>query len=419
MVGKGYADRVLNPEEVRSIMDQGLDRQTLKGKKILVLTPDATRTAPLPLMVGLIIELLLPVAGKLDFMVALGTHPPLSRERILDLYGLTQEQADGPLKNVGLLNHRWDLPGTLANLGRLEQDDIAEITGGLFSQAVEVNINRAVFDYDLILILGPVFPHEVAGFSGGYKYFFPGISGGPLLHFTHWLGAVVTCWDTIGIRDTPVRRAIHRASEMVPVDRLCISMVVKSKTELAGLYVGETEESWSAATEVSRRIHIVYKDRPYHTVLGVAAGMYGELWVGGKVMYKLEPVVADGGRLILYGPQMNRISDVWGKQIRQIGYHTRDYFLNCLDEFKDIPLGVLAHSTHVKGLGTFKHGVEKPRIELILATAIPEKTCREINLGYLDPDSINLDDYKNREDEGVLFVGRAGEVLHRIAGQGK
>ena len=415
VVGNGHPDSPLPPDRVRAILEQGLDTDALKGRRILVLTPDATRTAPLPMMVGLLLEMLLPVVKKLDFMVALGTHPPLSRDRILDLYGLDRDRADGPLKKVALMNHRWDLPGTLANLGRLERDEIADITGGLFSQAVEVSINRAVFDYDLILILGPVFPHEVAGFSGGYKYFFPGISGGALLHFTHWLGAVVTCWDTIGIRDTPVRRAIHRAAEMVPVERLCISMVVKSKTELAGLYVGETRESWAAATDLSRRIHIVYKDRPYHTVLGVAAGMYGELWVGGKVMYKLEPVVADGGRLILYGPRMNRISDVWGEQIQRIGYHTRDYFLNRLDDFRDIPLGVLAHSTHVKGLGTYENGVEKPRIELILATSIPEETCRKINLGYLNPDSINLDDYKNREEEGVLFVDRAGEVLHRIA----
>ncbi len=413
--GMGFEERSLTPEEVRSILEEGLEGRGLEGKRVLVLTPDATRTAPLPMMVRNLIELLLPRVGRLDFMVALGTHPPLARDQILDLYGLNRSEMEGSFREVGLLNHRWDLPETMAVLGRLGEEEIAEISGGLFSQAVDVAINKAVFDYDRIIILGPVFPHEVAGFSGGDKYLFPGISGGELLHFTHWLGAVVTCWETIGVRETPVRRAIRRAAEMVPVERLCLSMVVRSKTELAGLFVGETRESWARASELSKKIHVVYKDRPFHTVLGVAAGMYEELWVGGKVMYKLEPVVADGGRLILYGPQINRISDVWGEQIQRIGYHTRDYFLNRWDEFRDIPLGVLAHSTHVKGLGTYENGLEKPRIELILATSIPKEVCRRINLGYLDPDSLDLNDYKNREKEGVLFVDRAGEVLHRIA----
>ena len=415
VIGKGHQERSLTPEEIRSILEEGLEREGLEGKRVLVLTPDATRTAPLPLMVRNLMEILLPRVARLDFMVALGTHPPLARGQIMELYGLDEREMAGPFKEVGLFNHRWDLPQTLAVLGRLGEDEIAEISGGLFSQAVDVAINRAVFDYDRIIILGPVFPHEVAGFSGGDKYLFPGISGGELLHFTHWLGAVVTCWETIGISETPVRRAIRRAAEMVPTERLCLSMVVRSKTELAGLFVGTTRESWSRAAELSGKIHVVYKERPFATVLGVAAGMYEELWVGGKVMYKLEPVVAAGGRLILYGPQINRVSDVWGQQIQRIGYHTRDYFLGRLEEFKDVPLGVLAHSTHVKGLGTYRNGVEKPRIELILATSIPEEVCRRINLGYLDPDSIDLEEYKNREDQGVLFVDRAGEVLHRIA----
>ena len=80
-------------------------------------------------------------------------------------------------RGIRFLNHRWDLPDTLRRIGRIDESRIDAITGGLFRETVDVDINRAVFDYDLLLILGPVFPHEVAGFSGGHKYLFPGISG--------------------------------------------------------------------------------------------------------------------------------------------------------------------------------------------------------------------------------------------------
>jgi len=134
--------------------------------------------------------------------VALGTHPAMAEDDILTLYGLTPESREKLLPGSRFMNHRWDLPETLKVIGRLKADEIADITAGLFHQGVDVSLNRNVFDYDLILILGPVFPHEVAGFSGGDKYLFPGISGGDFLHFTHWLGAVVTCWNTIGIKHT-------------------------------------------------------------------------------------------------------------------------------------------------------------------------------------------------------------------------
>ena len=142
--------------------------------------------------------------------------------------------------------------------------------------------------------------------------------------------------------------------------------------------------------------------------------MYDEIWVAGKVMYKLEQVVAEGGKLIIYGPHIKHVSRTWGKEIEKIGYHIRDYFLAHEDRFKDIPRGVLAHSTHVRGSGRFDDGVEIPRIEVILATGIAEERCRRINLGYLDPSKIQLDDYLNKEDEGVLFVDHPGEILYKL-----
>ena len=186
--------------------------------------------------------------------------------------------------------------------------------------------------------------------------------------------------------------------------------------DLKGIFIGDCVEAWEKAAELSGKVHIVYKDKPYETVLGIAPKMYDDMWTAGKVMYKLEPIVADGGTLIIYAPHIGEISYTHGENIEQVGYHTRDYFLKQMDKFAGIPRAVLAHSTHVKGIGTYIDGVEKPRINVVLATGISKGCCEKVNLGYMDYKQINTADYENREDEGVLVVQNAGEVLHRLSG---
>ncbi len=413
-VGFGKPGYKLSDEEIEDIINRGTPEEIYKDKKVLVLTPDSTRTAPLPTMVRKIKKVIGGKAKKLDFMIALGTHQPMNEKAIMKLFGLTPEDMETTFKDNKFFNHRWDLPDTLVSIGKLKESEIEEITGGLFKEEVDIVINKHIYEYDLIIILGPVFPHEVVGYSGGNKYLFPGISGGEFVHFFHWLGAVITCWKTIGFKHTPVREVVNRATKFVSVPRHNISMVVSPDASLAGLFVGTPEEAWSDSADLSSQIHVVYKKHPFNVVLGRAPEMYDEIWTAGKVMYKLEPVVADGGKLIIYGPHIKEISYTWGKYLEKIGYHVRDYFLKQMDKFKDIPRGVLAHSTHVRGLGSFEKGIEKPRIDVILATSIPEEMCKSINLGYMDPRSINIDEYKNREDEGILFVDHAGEILHRL-----
>ena len=138
--------------------------------------------------------------------------------------------------------------------------------------------------------------------------------------------------------------------------------------------------------------------------------MYDELWVGAKGMYKTEPAIADGGEVIIYAPHLHDVSVVHGKVIRQIGYHVRDYFVAQWDKFKHLPWGVLAHSTHLKGQGTYVDGVEQPRIRVTLATGIPEAECRAINLGYLDHRSVDPQSFAGRESEGVSVPAQGWRI---------
>ena len=411
--GKGSPNTILSDEEIVEIIAEGTPSEIYRDKRVLVITPDATRTCPLPMLVRTVNNLIGKSCRQLDFIVALGTHPVMSEAEILDLYGISEEEKSS-FNNSSFDCHRWDLPETFQRLGELATDEVASISGGLLRETVPIDINRRIFDYDLLLILGPVFPHEVVGFSGGAKYLFPGISGGEFLHFFHWLGAVITCSGIIGIKDTPVRAVIHKALEKVTTPIHCMSMVVTDENRLCGLYVGDVIESWSKAADLSASIRIITKPKPYKTVFGRSPEMYDEIWVAGKVMYKLEQVVADGGTLIIYGPHIRHVSKTWGKDIEKIGYHVAEYFLKQMEQFKDIPRGVLAHSTHVRGTGTYENGIEKPRIDVVLATSIPEETCRKINLGYMDPGKINVEEYMNREDEGILYVDHAGEILYKL-----
>jgi len=417
VIGQGDTTRFLSDADVRRIVAEGFASAAIDGKRLLVLIPDATRTMPMALMFEALAETLGPRAAALDYLVALGTHQPMSDDQLSRLIG--RPVADGRAGSSRVFNHRWDLDGTFVTLGTIPAAEIASLSGGLLSVDVPVSLNRLVLDYDHIVICGPVFPHEVVGFSGGSKYFFPGIAGPDIINFTHWLGAVITSSAVIGAGYTPVRAVIDRAAAMLDRPTSCVSLVV-THDGVAGLYVGTPTESWEAASALSARTHVITVTRPFRRVLSIMPTMYDDLWTAAKGMYKLEPAMADGGEIVIYAPHITEVSYTHGTIIDEIGYHCRDYFLAQWNRFGHYPGGVLAHSTHVKGLGTFDAatGVERPRIQVTLATGIPEERCRRINLGYLDPAGIRVEDWKGREADGVIVVPRAGEMLYRLSPAG-
>jgi lactate racemase len=413
MIGKGSTTSHLTPHEVRTIVAEFVERAHLQGKRVLGIIPDHTRTAPIDLMFRTLYDLLADRAQRLDFLIALGTHPPMAESAIDKRLGLAPGEREAKFPKTRIFNHFWKDPRQLVGIGTISSSRVEEISRGMMHDPVVVTINKMVFDYDVVMIIGPTFPHEVVGFSGGNKYLFPGISGQEIIDMFHWLGALITNPVIIGKKYTPVRAVVDTAAALLSVERLCMSLVVEGE-DLAGMYCGTPEEAWSAAADLSDQLHIVYKDKAYTRVLSCAPAMYDELWVGGKCTYKLEPVVADGGELTIYAPHIKEISVTHGAIIEQIGYHVRDYFVKQMDRFKNVPMGVVAHSTHVKGVGSFTDGLEHPRMNVVLATGIPEATCRRINLGYRDPATIRPEEWQGQENEGVLYVPKAGEVLYRL-----
>jgi len=411
-IGKGSCDRPLSEGEMEQLWRAYCEKQDFSGKNILAIIPDTTRSGPTHFFFRLLCETLSEKGKKLSFMLALGTHPPLSTER-LNCHLQIDKVDRRYLSKVTVHQHHWDDPEQLLHIGTISAREMKEISSGLMSEEIPVTVNKLVKEFDVILLVGPVFPHEVVGFSGGYKYLFPGISGPDFLHRFHWLGALITNPKINGTKDTPVRAALNRAASFLPVPTHQLCYVVRKK-KVFGFFAGG-KDAWSKAADLSAKLNVTYVEKSYRTVLSVAPTMYEDIWTAGKCMYKLEPVVADGGTLIIYAPHVREVSHTHGEQIRKVGYHTRDYFLKQWEKFKDVPGCILAHSTHVKGIGTYRNGVEKPRIQVVLATGIPERVCRQINLGYLNPESINPRDYAGREEEGILLVPEAGEVLFRLS----
>ena len=427
----------------------------MRGQRVLILIPDGTRTMPMPQMFGLFEELLGPRVAALDYLVALGTHQPMSDAQLSKLVG--RPVMNGQAGRSHIFNHEWADPANFCTIGVIPAREIGALTGGLMAQDVPVSLNKLIFGYDQLIICGPVFPHEVVGFSGGNKYFFPGIGGPEIINFTHWLGAVITNYEVIGSGYTPVRAVIDRAAAFIKRPVACFGLVVapalhgvgaglsaipgegagfstipgepdsdapkpaptdapKPAPTLSGLYFGSPHEAWEAAAALSAQVHIVWVDKPYRRVLSVMPEMYDDLWTAAKGMYNMEPAVADGGEVVIYAPHITEVSYTHGAILDEIGYHCRDYFLKQWEKFRGYPGGVLAHSTHVKGLGTCDAatGIETPRIRVTLATGIPPERCQQINLGYLDPATINPTEWAGREDEGVLLVPKAGEMLYKV-----
>ena len=410
-VGQGLVEGCFTPAEASRIAADGLAQLPLDGRRVLVLIPDGTRTMPMPLMFETLEREAGPRVAALDYLVALGTHMPMNDEQLSVLVG--RRVQDGRAGDRRIFNHRWDDPATFLQLGTIPAREISDLTGGRLTQDVPVALNRLVTEYDHVLVCGPVFPHEVVGFSGGTKYLYPGIAAPEIIHFTHWLGALITSSEVIGTMDTPVRAVINRAAALLQTPLSLLSLVV-THDGVAGVFCGDVHETWRQAASLSARRHIVWVDQPFDRVLAVMPPMYDDLWVAAKGTYKSEPAVADGGEVVIYAPHVKEVSHVHGRMIEEIGYHCRDYFLAQWDRFGSYPGGILAHSTHVKGLGTFDAATatETPRIRVTLATGIARDRCERINLGYLDP--ARLDPASWPSDDGTLVVPRAGEMLYRV-----
>ncbi len=414
LVRTGGPHALLDEAQVTRFVLDRLADLPLDGRSVCVLVPDGTRTCPLPLLLGAVHGALHGRVSRLTVLVALGTHSEMSEQALASHLGYQAGALADRYPGMSVLNHRWADPATFAPLGTIPAERVAKLSDGRLQRAVPVRINRAIVEHDVALVAGPVFPHEVVGFSGGNKYFFPGVSGPELIDLSHWLGALITSAAIIGTPGvTPVRALIDEAAAMIPAERLALCVVTGPEPgSLRSIAFGEPEQAWAAAAEVSAQAHVRYLDQPVRRVLSLLPVKYDDLWTGAKGFYKVEPVVADGGQVVLYAPHITEVARTH-PAIGEIGYHCRDYFVKQWDRFSGYHLADLAHSTHLRGAGSYDDVTgERLRVTVTLATAIPEKVVRSVNLDYLDPARVDIEAWA--ADPGTLVVPDAGEHLYRL-----
>jgi nickel-dependent lactate racemase len=420
VTGKGSPESDLTPEDFRPIIAEALG-QIASGSRVLAIISDKTRddnTARLfPLAAGILAERGI---AKLDALVAQGTHSAMTAAEKLEKIG-AREFADIPgLQNI--FDHRWDASGELVTIGELSAEKVLEVTGGLFDQAIPLKINKLLAPglYDVVLIFGATVPHEVAGFAGGAKYFFPGVAGPELTHATHWLAALATIEKIIGRVETPTRHLIEAAAEHISAEIISFTSVVSrgddDRLRTYALFGGDHRLALRRAANVSRQVHIKYTGRKYKRVVALLDPHYEELWLGGKASYRLGAVIEEGGELVIYAPHLYCISDTHGESIERFGGYAP------LEKVKELVaasgelqanLCVAAHLAHVAYAGrTDETGDIVLRYRITLASAVDEETCRRVNLEYLDPHEFNLSDYEG--DSDTLIVERAGRDLYLI-----
>jgi nickel-dependent lactate racemase len=393
-----------------------LATQDLDGKKVVLLIPDGTRSMPLPRVMRCLHAHLIDRVACLTAVIALGTHSYMEPDEIDRLLAVAPGGLATTYPGLTVVNHEWADPDQIVTVGTLTADDLERLSGGRVREAVTVEVNRRVAEADVAIVVGPVFPHEVVGISGGNKYFIPGVATHAIIDLSHWVGALIGIEQVIGQTGiTPVRAIFDTAAALIPVQRLAFCFVVASGTgAIEAVSFGTSETAWALAAEVAATSHITYLDQPVERMLALMPTRYDDIWTAAKGCYKAQPAMADGGEVILYAPHITELSETH-PEIYAIGYHCMDYFLQQWDRFADYPKGVLAHSTHLRGSGTYDPvtGREHNRIQVTLATSIPPEVCRRANLGYLDPATIDLDAW--RADPTVMVVDNAGEVLFRLS----
>ncbi len=405
----------VSDDQLAEFVTRNLAAVPLDGKNVVLVVPDGTRSMPLPLVMGIVHGALVGRAASLTAIIALGTHSYMEKDEIERMFGAEPGGLEALYPGLTILNHEWKDPSQIRHVGTLSADTIEELSLGSMRQEVPVEINKHVVEADYNIVIGPVFPHEVVGVSGGNKYFIPGCATHEAIDLSHWVGALIGVEGMIGTTGiTPVRAIINAGSDLIQNEKLALCLVVQSGTGLVeAAAFGTTEDAWAATAKVAAESHIVHLEQPVQRMLAMMPTRYDDIWTAAKGCYKAQPAMADGGEVVIYAPHVTEVSETH-PEIYEIGYHCIDYFTKQWDRFSEIPKGVLAHSTHVRGSGTYdpETGVETNRIKVTLATRIPPEVCASVNLGYLDPDTIDVEAWK--ADPDVMVVENAGEVLFRL-----
>ncbi|MBR3366513.1 MAG: DUF2088 domain-containing protein [Lachnospiraceae bacterium] len=349
--GKGLSEQAVRDAVLKSV-------EGFSGKKVLILPPDFTRFhSGAGMITNILWHALTERGAQVDILPALGTHEAMSGAQLSAMFG--------DIPHDRFFAHDWW--HDVVRLGEIPADFVSEITEGLWTEPVSVEVNRRIAEggYDLIVSPSQVVPHEVIGMSNHAKNIFVGAGGADMINKSHMIGAVYGMERMMGRDNTPVRRLFdygmeHFLGHLPILWILTVTTAPEGKIRFHGLFIGEGRQCLTEAVKLAQEKNI---DLVEHSVKKCVVYLdpdeFRSTWLGNKAVYRTRMLMADGGELIILAPGVERFGEdaEVDRLIRKYGYRGRDAVLEAFarPENQDLRdnMGAAAHLIHGSSDGRF------------------------------------------------------------------
>lgn len=403
---RGKNSRGISDDDLRKALEESISDKTAL-KKVLLIPPDITRMHSGAGKITAIYYEMLKGRCKIDILPALGTHEPMSPAEIEDFFcGVVPQEA--------VIAHNWR--NDVVRIGQVPEDYVNEISEGLMNNAVDVEVNKRILDtsYDLIISIGQVVPHEVAGMANYSKNIFVGCGGSAMINQSHMLGAFYGLERIMGRDHSPVRKVFDYAQEHflknVPLMYvLTVTTINDGEAAIHGLFTGRSRRLFEEAVRLSQEKNIIFMDNPIKkAVVYLDEREFKSTWLGNKAVYRTRMAVADGGELLVIAPGVGKFGedDKNDALIRKYGYVGRENVLELCKQNEDLRnnLSAAAHLIHGSSDGRFSITYAPGRLtrEEIEGVNFRYADLRE-TLGRYDP---------NRLKDGYQTLGDGEEIFY-------
>lgn len=343
-------------DEVRRALEKWVESISPKPKKVLLLPPDYTRSHS---QAGLITNLLYRIwtpETQVEIMPALGTHNPMSEEEKRRMFGpeIPQDR---------FFVHDWRTE--IVKIGAIPGDYVSRVSGGLVDFTIDVEISRRLLDeeYDLVVSIGQVVPHEVVGMANYTKNILVGCGGRDIINKSHILGAAYGMERIMGRDGSPVRKVFDYAEEhflnRIPLQYiLTVIGTAEGEQRLNGLFIGRDRGLFEEAVAVSQDKNLTLMEKPLSkVVVYLDPEEYKSTWLGNKAIYRTRMAIADEGELVILAPGVREFGEDKTNDaiIRKYGYLGSEKVLALIDREEDLRnnLSAAAHLIHGASEGRF------------------------------------------------------------------
>ena len=347
------SEKGLEKDEIRSALKKSIESKSLK--KVLLLPPDATRLYSGAGMLCNMYYNMLKDVCEVDVMPALGTHEPMTKEECASFFG------DIPYEKI--IAHDWKKD--VVKIGEVPGEYVKEVSEGLVDTKIDVEVNKRLVsgEYDLIISMGQVVPHEVVGMANYSKNIFVGCGGSSFINSSHMLGAFYGMERIMGKDFSPVRKVFDYAEEKL-IQNIPLMYVLTvttnegDKTNIHGLFIGRDRKLFEQAVAMSREKNFVFPEKPLKKVVVYLDGReFKSTWLGNKAVYRTRMAISDRGQLIILAPNVSKFGEDAenDRLIRKFGYVGREKILELVKTEKELQnnLSVAAHLIHGSSDGRF------------------------------------------------------------------